>query len=161
MLKLLLVTAATISIMAAADFTGRWTGTMETNGSRVRIFVTFTLFNPSTGGQLHAPVVTGTVATGEVRPVEIANVEQHGDELAFEVRDNASRLVKFRLNLTGGVITGEANADGQISKVSLSRSIGVGSGGEIVSARARAASGPVTALALVCTGSAAVCRLLS
>ena len=90
----------------------------------------------------------------------IANVEQHGDELAFEVRDNASRLVKFRLNLTGGMLIGEANADGQISKVSLSRSVGFGSGVEIVLDRAGAAvSGPVRASALACSGSAAAYRL--
>ena len=54
MLKLLLVTAATIGTMAAADFTGSWTGTLETNGSRVRIFLTLHLSNPSSGGQQHA-----------------------------------------------------------------------------------------------------------
>ncbi len=130
MLKLLVVTAAAIGTMAAADLSGRWTGTMETNGNRVNIFLTLNFFQPSTGGQQHTPVVSGTVATGErMKPVEIANVEPHQDGLAFEVRDNANRLVKFRLTLNGGSLTGEANADGQISKVSLSRAAGLGQGG--------------------------------
>ena len=113
MFRLLLVLViAAISKLAAADLSGKWTGTMETNGSRVRIFVTLNLFQPSTGGQAIPPIVAGSVATGdESKPVQIEKGKIQGDTVSFEVHDNAGRIVKFRLSLTGLLLVGEAEAE--------------------------------------------------
>ena len=88
----LMIALATISNLAAADLSGKWTGTMETNGSRVRIFVTLNLFDPSTGGQQHVPLVSGTVATGDdAKPVPVEKAEINGDTVTFQVHDNAGK----------------------------------------------------------------------
>ncbi len=133
---ILVIVMAAIGNLAAADLSGRWTGTIETNGSRVRIFVTLNLFQPSTGGLQYRPIVSGTVATGdETKPVPIEKGDIQGDTVSFEVHDNAARLVTFRLSLTGAGLGGEAEVGGQISKVSLSTlarsKVGSGSGDRI------------------------------
>jgi TonB family protein len=113
MFRLLLVTAiVAISNLVAADVSGKWTGITETNGSRVRIYVTLNQHNQE---------ISGTVATGdEARPVPIEKAEMLGDQVMFEVHDNANRIVKFRLSLTGAVLGGEAAAGDQVSRVSMS-----------------------------------------
>jgi TonB family protein len=65
--------------------------------------------------------ISGTVVTGKDKmPVPIEKAEFHDDELAFEVHDNANRLVNFRLKLANMTMTGEATVQGQVSRVSLS-----------------------------------------
>ena len=126
MFKLLLVVAiVAISNLVAADVFGKWTGTTETDGSRVPVYLTL---------NRHGQEVSGTMATGdETRQVPIEKAEVQGDDLTFEVHDNAGRIVMFRLSLTSAVISGEAKAGSQTSKVSLSTSargvsVGFGSG---------------------------------
>ena len=122
MMKTALVLAISgIGTLIAADFAGRWTGKMETNGSSVPIFLTLNrqLLNDT---PLEAENVTGTVATGdESKPVPIEKAEIQGDMLTFEVHDNAGRVVNFRLTLTGTTLNGESTVGGQVSKVSLSQ----------------------------------------
>jgi hypothetical protein len=68
---LVLIPIAAINILIAADVSGKWTGTIETNGSQVRIYVTL---------NLHDQEISGTVATGdEGRPVPIEKPVMHGD----------------------------------------------------------------------------------
>jgi TonB family protein len=113
MFRLLLVIAiGAISNLVAADLSGKWTGTMETNGSRVPVHLTL---------NQHGQELSGTVAAGDdVKPESIENPAIHGDELTFDVHDNANRIVTFRLTHTNFVLTGEASAGGQVSRVSLS-----------------------------------------
>jgi TonB family protein len=123
MVKATLVLAmGTIGTLIAADFAGRWTGKMETNGSSVSIFLTLTGQSSIQGAQ-QAGNVTGMIATGdESKPTApIQNAEIKGDKLTFEVQDNAGRIVTFHLTLTGTTLTGESTVGGQISKVSLSQ----------------------------------------
>jgi hypothetical protein len=121
---LFVMATATMFNLAAADLSGKWTGTMETDGSRVRIFITLNLFQPGTGGQQHAPIVSGTVATGdETKPVPIEKAEIQGDTVTFEVHDNAGRIVKFHLSLLNRVLEGEARAGEQISRIALSPAV--------------------------------------
>ena len=128
----LVIAIAGIGTLIAADFTGRWTGKMETNGSSVPIF--FQLNGQLLiDGQPQAGNVTGTVATSdESKPVPIQKAKIHGDTITFEVGDNAGRVVTFRLTLTGTELNGESTVGGQISKVSLSQlksgSVQVGGG---------------------------------
>ena len=103
----------------AADFSGRWAGTMETNGSRVPIYLTLN-YNGGT--------ITGSVATGtNLKQVTIDNAEFRDDALVFEVQDNTNRLMRFRLTLTGGVLGGDATVGTQVSKVAVVP-VGGGSG---------------------------------
>jgi hypothetical protein len=72
-----------------------------------------------------AQSVSGNVAIGdETKPVPIEKGNIQGDTVSFEVHDNAGRIVKFRLSLTGLILVGEAEARGQISKVSTGRGNG-------------------------------------
>lgn len=137
MSKLFLVIAmVAFSNLSAADLSGKWTGTMETNGGRVRIFVKLDRFQAQCAGLQCSQSVSGTVATNdETKPVPIEKGDIQGDTVSFLVHDNAGRIVKFRLSLTGLLLVGEAEAGGQISKVSVSNpanvQIGFGSGGRI------------------------------
>lgn len=109
---LLCIAMAFAGSLAAAEFSGKWTGTMETNGNRVKIFVTLSQ---------HDQDLSGTVATAdETRAVPIEKPEIHGDEVTFDVRDNAGRIVKFRLSRSGLAMNGDANASGQVSRIALS-----------------------------------------
>jgi TonB family protein len=117
MFRLLLVIAvAAISNLFAADVSGKWTGTMETGGDSIGIFLTLNRYGPD---------LSGTMATlDEPRPVPIEKGEVHEDRLTFEVRevrDNAGRIFNFRLAFTDGRISGEASVGDQVSKVTLSQ----------------------------------------
>jgi TonB family protein len=108
---LALVIAATIDL-AAADVRGRWTGAMETNGSPIGIVVTL-----SQRGQ----ELSGAVATSDDwEPAPIEKAELLGDTVTFEMHDNANRMVKFRLALTDGLMSGEVSVGDRISKIVLS-----------------------------------------
>ena len=115
MYRLVLVIAFATSAMAAADLTGRWTGTMEANGTRIPVYLTMN----QRDGQL-----TGFIAASQdTKQVPIEIVEREGDNVTFEVRDNAGRVVKFLLSLADNRLSGESAVDGQTSKVVLSRGI--------------------------------------
>src|SRR5215813_10893413 len=103
MLRFVLVIALFAAIpLSAADFSGRWAGTLETNGSRVPIYLTL---NEQDGK------IAGSVATGvNAKHAAIENAQFQNGELSFEVHDNANRLTRFRLTQTGGVLGGEAAA---------------------------------------------------
>ena len=114
MLRSVLVIAllATASLLAA-DLPGKWTGTIETNGSRVPIHLTLTSDGQKIGG---------SVATGnDTKEVPIEKAELNSGDLSFEVHDNASRLMRFRLALTGTSLGGEATVGSEKSTVSLSK----------------------------------------
>src|SRR5436309_2597902 len=109
MFKLVLVIALGVVGMMAADLNGKWTGTMEMNGSRVPVYLTL---NQQDGK------ITGSVATGnDAKQAPIEKPQLDGDKLTFEVQDNVGRVVRFRLSLTGSGLTGESTAGGQSSKV--------------------------------------------
>jgi TonB family protein len=114
MFRLVLVIAVGgISHLAAADLSGRWTGTLETNGSRVPVYLTLNQQDDK---------ITGSVATGnDAKPVPIENAEFHEDKLAFAVHDNAGQLVAFSLSLTGATLSGESTVGLQTSKATLRR----------------------------------------
>src|SRR5215211_7387290 len=99
--------------MPAADFSGRWTGIMEANGTRVPVYLTMN----QRDGQL-----AGFIATGQdTKPVPIEILENEGNKLTLQVRDNASRVVQFRLSFADNTLRGESAVDGEASKVFLSR----------------------------------------
>ncbi len=114
MLRLILaVMVLALGSLSAADLSGKWTGTMETNGSRVDLYLRF---------HQEGEGFSGTVATAdEAFPVSIENPQVREDGVTFEVRDNAGRMVTFRLKLTDGVLSGEATVGGHASKVSAGR----------------------------------------
>lgn len=116
MIRLLVVIAlVAINTLLGADVSGNWTGTMETNGRKVPIYLTV---------KQNDDGVSGTVVTGsDAKQVPIQKAELRGDELAFEVHDNVDRLVNFRLKVSDMTMTGEANVQGQVSKVSLSHPV--------------------------------------
>ena len=106
MFRLVLVIAVGgISHLVAADLTGRWTGTLQTNGSRVSVYLTLNQQDDR---------ITGSIATGnDAKPVPIENAEFHDDKLAFGVHDNAGQFVAFRLSLTGATLNGESTVGRQ------------------------------------------------
>ena len=113
MLRSVLVIALfAASHLLAADFNGKWAGIFETDGNRVPIYLTVNVNNEGK--------ITGFVATGrDTKQVPIEKGEPRGEELSFEARDNANRLMQFRLALNGGVLGGEATVGGQVSKIAV------------------------------------------
>ena len=66
--------------------------------------------------------VSGTVAyEDDTRQVPILKGQLHGDVLTFEVHDNPTRIVKFRLTVTASGMTGQAAYEDRTAKVTLSR----------------------------------------
>jgi TonB family protein len=110
--------------LPAADFSGRWAGTMETDGSRIAVYLNLTQYDGKIGGS----VATGT----STKPAGIENAELRDGQLTFQVNDNANRPMRFRLTLSGGVLGGEATVGAQLSKVAVVP-IGGGSGDRAVS----------------------------
>jgi hypothetical protein len=81
--------------------------------------------------------LSGSIATGNgAKPATIDSAELH-DGKFVDVHDNAGRLVKFRLELTGNGLDGESTVGGQTSKVSLARP----TAGGIVTAEGRVVEG--------------------
>jgi TonB family protein len=110
--SLLVIVVAALSNLAAADLSGKWTGTIETNGSRVSIFVTL---------NQHDQEISGSVATGdEANAVPIEKAEVHDNQLAFELHNSTGQIVSFKLSLIGAQLSGEAATGDQLSKVVVS-----------------------------------------
>jgi TonB family protein len=110
--SLLVVVIAAVSNLAAADVRGRWSGTVETNGSRIAIVVTLSQ---------HGQELSGSVATsGDTHPAPIEKAGVRGDTVTFEIHDDANRIVKFRLALTDGLMSGEIGVGDRVAKVELS-----------------------------------------
>ena len=83
--------------LLAADFSGRWAGTFETNGSRVPIYLTLIVNSEGKIG--------GFVAIGkDTKQALVGKAELNSDELSLEVNDNANHTMRFRLTLTNGVL---------------------------------------------------------
>jgi len=105
MYRLILLIAFVAGAMTAADLTGRWTGTMESNGARIPVYLTM---NQRDGH------LTGFLATGQdTKQVPLDRAEGEGDNVSFEVRDNANRVVKFRLTAAGNRLTASPWSTGQ------------------------------------------------
>ena len=78
--------------LTAADFTGGWTGRMETSGGPVPIYLTL---------NQHGAEVSGNLTAGEDNTqAPIQKAEVHGDVLIFEVQDNTGKLTRFDLTFT-------------------------------------------------------------
>lgn len=112
MSRLVLLSAlATVSTLMAADVSGAWQGTIEQNGP-VAVHLTFVQ---------HGQEVSGTAAIGDrSRQLPVEKAELHGDTLAFELHDNANKVVKFRLSVGVGALNGELSVGDEVSKVTLS-----------------------------------------
>jgi TonB family protein len=110
--SLLALVIAAASNLAAADVRGTWSGTVETDGSRTFIVVTL-----NQRGQ----EVSGSVATSDdTIPSPIEKAAMRGDTVTFEIHQDANRIVKFRLALTDGLMSGELSVGDRVSKVVLS-----------------------------------------
>jgi TonB family protein len=110
--SLSVLVVAAVSHLAAADVRGRWTGATEINGSQIGIVVTLSQ---------HDQELSGSVATsGGMSPAPIEKAEARGDAVTFEVHDNANRIVKFRLAIADGLMSGEISVGDRVSKLVLS-----------------------------------------
>ena len=99
--SLLVLVIAAMSNLASADVRGRWSGTIETNGSRIGVVVTLSQ---------HGEELSGAVATSDnTNPAPIEKAEIQADSVTFEVHDGANRIVRFRLALTDGLMSGEVS----------------------------------------------------
>jgi len=132
MLRSILFLAVLAGQLVAADFAGRWAGTIETGGALLPIH----FFLNAQGGK-----VSGSVSTGVGgRPVAIEDADSSDAGLSFRVQDNASRVMQFRLTLTNGVLAGDASVGGQTSKVAVVLVSG-GMGGSVPAPSMTPASG--------------------
>ncbi len=119
MRKFLLVLAFGIATgnMIAADLFGRWVGNISSRdgvgATSERIYLTL----QQTGG-----AVSGTIAyQDEMRKVKLENAEIKGDQLTFEVHDNPTRVVKFRLKMGESALSGDATSGNRVASIALTR----------------------------------------
>ncbi len=134
--SVLLIAFLAASNLAAADFSGRWAGTMETNGNRVPIYVVLNEFNGIVGGSvatgtplpiyLASPEPGSSTLTGAL-PAAIEDGEVHDGELSFVTHDRTRQTMRFRLTLANGVLGGDVTVGNQTGKVAVVP-IGGGSG---------------------------------
>jgi TonB family protein len=113
MRTILCILLASTFALAAADFSGAWSGTLERDGAKAPLSLTLL---PDEDG------LTGTVLFNAAarRPIEKAALD--GNQLTFESRDIEGWVTRFRLTVAGTKITGEANFGGQVWAVHLARS---------------------------------------
>ncbi len=102
----------------AMDLFSDWKGTLQTNGRPVSVYLKVTRQD----GKLAGSIATGTDA--KFAPIDKIAVD--GETLTFDVRDNAGRLVHFRLTLSGDQLSGESKVGAETSKAILSRAGGGG-----------------------------------
>jgi hypothetical protein len=109
-LALILVFA---SVIKAADVSGTWSGIMGSATETGRIYLTL-----KQDGQN----ISGMIAFGdENKPVPIEAPALKGNVLLFEAHDNLKRIVRFRLTVSGDMLTGEATSGDQTMPVNLTR----------------------------------------
>ena len=102
----------------SADLFSLWKGTIETGGRPVPVYLRVIRQD----GALTGSIATGT--GGKYAPVD--NIAVEGESLRFDVRDNAGRMVHFRLALSGDALSGESKVGDEVSRVRLSRAPGSG-----------------------------------
>jgi hypothetical protein len=119
MLKtILLVAAFGIAVnLAAAELSGKWVGSMasgNTVGSpTARIYLTL---------QRNGDAISGTLAyEDESKQVTIEKPALNGDQLTFEVHDNPTRVVKFRLTIGEDSLNGEATSGDRAIQIAMTR----------------------------------------
>jgi TonB family protein len=90
----------------------------DADGSRTGIVLTLR----QSGQEL-----SGTVATSDnTIPAPIERAEVRGDVLTFEMQEAPNRVVKYRLELTDGRMSGEISAGDRVFKVELSSVVNAG-----------------------------------
>lgn len=112
----LVLSISCMSQLVAADVRGIWSGTyassVDTDGRRSGIVLTLR----QSGQQL-----SGTVATSDdTIPDAIERAELRGDVVTFEIHEAPNRVVKYRLELIDGRMTGEISVRDRVFKAELS-----------------------------------------
>jgi len=116
----LLVAIGAVHTISAADFAGKWSGTMETGNEPVPVYLTLNT-QSSVQETQHAEAVTGTTAIGdESKTVPIEKVEIQGERLSFEIHNNAGQSVRFQFTPTRTFLVGESTIGPLNSRVCLS-----------------------------------------
>jgi len=101
----------------AAGLTGRWVGSLETKAQPVPVVLTL----------IQDRQLSGVIATGNDRKhLLIKHLQLNGDQLTFEVHDNANRIMKFRLEFKDMRLSGEVDVGGEVALVTLSRPLFAG-----------------------------------
>jgi hypothetical protein len=106
-----------IGNLAAAEVSGKWIGSMASGNSvgspTARIYMTF---------QQSGDSISGTVAYGdESKQAPIEKTVLNGNQLTFEVHDNPTRVVKFRLTVGEASLDGEATSADRTIKITVTR----------------------------------------
>ena len=106
-----MIAMVVMTSVSAADFSGRWAGTIDMNTGRIPFYLTLKLND----GKINGFASTGLAA----RQIRIENSELRDDGLSFEIHDDAARLVRFRLTLSSGVLGGEGTVGAEVWKVAV------------------------------------------
>ena len=117
---LLLFAIGTVSSLAAADISGKWTGTLETSGKQLPMFLAL---------EQHGQELLGKFARGDEDLLPIDSGEIVGNQVTFLVHEDSGRVLKFRLTVADHLLSGEMREGDQVSKVSLPMSSNPQGGG--------------------------------
>jgi hypothetical protein len=102
--------------LAAADLTGKWTGSFDTTGPDGEMKQSTAYMDLKQNGS----EVTGTAGPNQNRQWPIMKGKIDGDQITFEVQSDGP-LMKFELRLVDEHLKGEAHAerDGKTMKAKL------------------------------------------
>jgi hypothetical protein len=119
MLKTLvfLVAIAFAAHLKAADVSGKWVGDMSSGNTvgnpTARVFLTL---------EVSGDAVSGSLAyQDESKLVQIEKPVLHGDQLTFELHDNPTRIVTFKLTISANALRGSASSGERTIKIALAR----------------------------------------
>ena len=100
--------------LAAADWSGEWSGRMKAEGvPGATVFLTL---------QQRGEEISGTIAfAADAGSVPIRSVQPRGDRLTFQAPDIFNHTVNFDLAASDCCLTGEATSEGQTIRIVLSQ----------------------------------------
>ena len=100
------------SMLSAAEVGGRWDGAMTPEGGRsIPLFMTIREQGQALSGKI------SFASTGD--PVSLERLSLQGDQLTFQVVDNANHVITFRLTVSVRDMKGEAISEGNHLSVYL------------------------------------------
>lgn len=122
----MIMALGTLTVHAATDFTGTWTGTM--NGGQGGFSLTFTF-------KQDGATLTGTVDAGQGQPIAISEGKVDGDKISFKVVIQGGATI---------IHEGTINAAGDEIKLSTKSDNGQFPGGDMTLKRTKASAAPAT-----------------
>ena len=95
----------------SAELAGDWVGSATTGSAKAGVFLSLV----REGTELHGTLSTSLWPSGAV----LENLQFSDDDLTFEIHDGSDHALKYHLQLSCGMLSGQATAGEEVSTVTL------------------------------------------